>query len=98
MQLPPQSLSRAFEEEKLMRKVMQKIGGNPRQLTSRPFKPPSPIHDPNVQGDPTMDTVQKSVLPIDRGARTLSEGQRWMRCAFNIASFRIGETSILPQA
>ncbi|GFV19068.1 hypothetical protein TNCV_3222871 [Trichonephila clavipes] len=33
-----------------------------------------------------------------RGVRTLSEGQRGKRCAFSIATFRIGETPVLPQA
>ncbi|GFV43646.1 hypothetical protein TNCV_2679471 [Trichonephila clavipes] len=44
-----------------------------------------------------MDTVHRGVLPIDRGVRTLSEGRRAKRWAFNIAAFRIGETSALSQ-
>ncbi|GFT47826.1 hypothetical protein TNCV_2501811 [Trichonephila clavipes] len=40
-----------------------------------------------------MYTVHRSILSIDHGVWTLSEDRRGKRCAFNIAAFRIGETS-----
>ncbi|GFW80308.1 phospholipase A(2) [Trichonephila clavipes] len=56
------------------------------------------FHGPRVRGDPTMDTVHRRVRSTDRDARTLSEGRIGRRCAFNIATFRIGEARVSPQA
>ncbi|GFU28726.1 hypothetical protein TNCV_469001 [Trichonephila clavipes] len=46
--------------------------------------------------EPTMDTVHRSVISSDRGARMLSEGWQKRRCAFSIAYFRIGKTPVSP--
>ncbi|GFT47771.1 hypothetical protein TNCV_2501441 [Trichonephila clavipes] len=46
--------------------------------------------------DLTMDTVHRNVLSIDRDIRTSSKGRRGRRYAFNIVTFRIGETPVLP--